>query len=154
MNSSPSLPEPSDSRPSAHDSMPRVANELRKLIRVFDDVLLEGYSDDQDSLFLPNHTGDDPTCYYCGASLFLSYFNCAGVCFDLETDSPHLDMSVNVCSGCYVEGRSCACRNMMPKRLHSFSHMLQERNKAASTLSNYLVSHPVQADDLGSISER
>lgn len=149
-----SLSEPSSSSLDTCDSVPRVANELRKLIRLFDDVLLEGYSDDHDSLFLPNHIGDNPTCNYCGASLFLSYFNCAGVCFDLETDSPRMDMSIRVCAGCYVEGRSCACKDMTPKRIRSFSHALQERNDAASVLSNYSASCSVQADDLGEITER
>ena len=146
-----SSPEPADSR---LNSIPRVADELRKLIRLFDDVLLEAYSDDHDSLFLPNHTGDNPTCHYCGASLFLSYFICAGVCFDLETDAPHLDTSIKVCGGCYVEGRFCACKDMNPKRLHSFSDMLRERNEATGALSKYLASRLVQADDLGEISER
>ncbi|KAF9642821.1 hypothetical protein BDM02DRAFT_3192626 [Thelephora ganbajun] len=135
-------------------SIPRMANELQKLIRLFDDVLLEGYSDDHDSLFLPDHTEHNPTCHYCGASLFLSYFDCAGVCFDLETDSPRVDMSTRVCSACYVEGRFCACKSMTPRRLRNFSNVLRERNDAVSTLTSYSASRLVQIDDLGEISER
>ena len=147
-------PELADPSPDAPDSTPRVANELRKLIRLFDDVLLEAYSDDHDSLFLPNHIGDNPTCHYCGASLFLSYFTCAGVCFDLETDTPHVDTSIKVCGGCYVEGRFCACKDMNPKRLRNFADMLRDRNDAASMLSKYSASRSIQVDDLGEISER
>ena len=134
--------------------MPRVAEELRNLIQLFDDVLLEGYADDHDSLFLPDRVGDNPTCDYCGASLFLSYFVCASVCFDLETDAPCVDTSIKVCGGCYVEGRSCTCKDMNPRRLRNFSDMLQERNDAASVLSEYLASRSVQTDGLGEISER
>ena len=150
----PSSLEPADSPLDTSDPIPHVVDELRTLIRLFDDVLLEAYSDDHDSLFLPNHTGDNPRCHYCGAFLFLSYFICGGVCFDLETDAPHVDTSIKVCGGCYVEGRSCACKDMSPKRLHSFSDMLRERNDAAEALFKYLASRSVQADDLGEISER
>lgn len=146
--------ETPNSRIDNHSPIPRVAGELQKLIRLFDDVLLEQYSDDHDSLFLPDHTGHNPTCHYCGTSLFLSYFDCAGVCFDLETD-PHLvDLSIRVCGTCYVEGRFCACKNMTPRRLRNFSDILRERNNAASTLSNYAASRSEQIHDLGEISER
>ncbi|KAF9643984.1 hypothetical protein BDM02DRAFT_3191015 [Thelephora ganbajun] len=134
-------------------SIPRVANELQKLIRLFDNVLLEGYSDDHDLLILPDHTEHNPMCHYCGASLFLSYFNCAGVCFDLETDS-RADMSTRVCGACYVEGRFCACKNMTPRCLRNFSNVLRERNDTASTLTSYSVSRSVQINNLGEISER
>ena len=143
-----------DSRIDACHSIPRMVNELQKLVRLFDDVLLEEYSNDHDSLFLPDHTGRNPTCNYCGASLFLSYFDCAGVCFDLETDSPRVDMSIRVCGTCYVEGRSCACKNMTPRRLRNFSDTLQERNNAASTLSNYSAFRSVRTYDMGEISGR
>ena len=143
-----------DSPIDACHSIPRVVDELQKLVRLFDDVLLEEYSNDHGSLFLPDHTGRNPTCNYCGTSLFLSYFDCADVCFDLETDSPGVDMSIRVCGTCYVEGRACTCRNMTPRRLHNFSDMLQERNNAASTLSNYSESRSVQVYDLSKISER
>ena len=148
-----SSPEPSGSCLDTGSSISRVADELQKLIRLFDDVLLEGYSDDHDTLFLPDQAGHNPTCQYCGAPLFLSYFNCAGVCFNLEIE-PHGDISINVCGACYVEGRFCACRAMTPKRLHDFSNLLRERNDAANTLSNYLAPRSVQTDDLGEISER
>ena len=146
--------ESSNSLPDTNNSISRVADELQKLIPLFDDVLLEGYSGDHDSLFLPDHTGRNPACHYCGASLFLSYFNCASVCFDLETDAPGVDTSIRVCGACYVEGRSCTYRKMTPRRLRDFSSMLQERNDAASILSNYLASRSVQNNALGEISER
>lgn len=149
-----SLLESPDSCIDTHHSIPRVAGELQRLIRLFDDVLLEEYSDDHGSLFLPDHMGHNPTCHYCGTSLFLSYFDCAGVCFDLETDSPRVDMSIRVCGTCYVEGRFCACKNMTPRRLRNFSNMLQERNNAVNILSNYSTSRSTQIDNLGEISER
>ncbi|KAF9643354.1 hypothetical protein BDM02DRAFT_3191789 [Thelephora ganbajun] len=43
---------------------------------------------------------------------------------------------------------------MTPRRLHNFSNILQERNNAARTLSNYSASCSVQIDDLGKISKR
>lgn len=149
-----SPPGPSDLHSDNQHPTPRIADELRKLIQLFDDVLLEGYSDNHNSLFLPDYLGCNPACNYCGTSLFLSYFDCAGVCFDLEIDSAHTDMSIKVCGTCYVEGRFCACRNMTPRRLHNFSDILRERNNAVSALSNYLASRSVQTDDLIEISER
>jgi hypothetical protein len=149
-----SSPTPSDSHPNTSHSIPRMAGELQELIRLFDDVLLEGYSDDHDSLFLPDHMACDPTCHYCGASLFLSYFSCTGMCFDLETDSPRVDMSIRVCGACYVEGRSCACKDMNPRRLQNFSDALRERNDAARTLSEYSTSHSASVDNLCEISEK
>ena len=148
-----SSPESSGSHSDPHHPIPRTADELQKLIRLFDDILLEGYSDNHHSLFLPDHMGHNPTCNYCGASLFLSYFDCAGVCFDLEVDPTHRDMSIRVCVTCYVEGRFCACRDMTPRRLHNLSDILQERNNAVNILSNYLASHSAQSDDLIEISE-
>lgn len=147
-------PGSSDSDSDPHHPTRRIADELRKLIGLFDDVLLEGYSDNHHSLFLPNHMGCNPTCHYCGASLFLSYFSCGGGCFDLGTDATHTDVSIRVCGTCYVEGRFCACRDMTPRRLRNFSNVLQERNDAVSTLSNYSASLSVQLDDLPGISER
>jgi hypothetical protein len=143
----------SDPHPDEHSPILRMADGLRKLILLFDHILLEGYCDDHDSIFLPEHMPRDPTCHYCGASLFLSYFSCAGMCFDLETDSPRFDMSIRVCGACYVEGRSCACMNMTPRRLRDFSDILRERNDAASTLSN-LASCLASVDDLSETSEK
>jgi hypothetical protein len=134
--------------------MLRVGVELQKLIHLFDDVLLEGYSNNHDTLFLPTNLGHNPTCQYCGSSLFLSYFECANTCFDLETSSPQVDMIIRVCGPCYVEGRFCACKEMTPRRLHNFSIMLQERNDSVVTLSNYLASHLAPMGDLSEISER
>lgn len=145
---------PSSSHPDTCYPMSRVADELRKLIRLLDSVLLEGYSDNHDSLFLSKDLEPSPTCHCCGASLFLSYFSCPGTCVDLEFDSSHLDMSIRVCGACYVEGRSCTCRNMVPGRLRNFSDILQERNDAAITLSNYLASCSMSADNLDEITER
>lgn len=147
--SGPSLSHPDDCHP-----ISRMADELRELIQLFDDILLEGYSDDHASLFLPDYMARDPTCHYCGSSLFLSYFSCGGTCFDLETDSPHTDTSIRVCGACYVEGRSCDCEAMNPRRLRNFSKILQERNDAASTLSDFLASRLAPVDDLSEISER
>jgi len=149
-----SPPESSDSHIDTNHSNMRLADELRKLIEMFDNVLLEGYCGDHDSLFLRDFGSHKPTCHYCGAFLFLSYFNCAGLCFDLTTDTSRVDSSIRVCGACYVEGRFCACRKMSPKRLQSFSGMLQERNEVAKTLSIYYASNEIQTDDLGEVSER
>ena len=149
-----SSPEPSGSNPDTSYFISRGAGELRKLIRLFDHVLLEGYSDGHDSLSLPDYMEPCPTCHCCGASLFLSYFSCFGLCCDVEVDTPHLDMSIRVCGACYIDGRSCACRKMTPRRLRCFSDILQERNAAASTLSNHLTSCSTSVDNLDEITER
>lgn len=152
--SSSSLPGLSASHIDGHHSMSRVAAELQKLIQIFDDILLEGYSNNHDTLSLPANVGRNPTCHYCGASLFLSYFDCAGTCLDLGADFLHVNMSIRVCGPCYVEGRFCECREMAPKRLRDFSILLRERNDIAITLSDYLTSCPESTGGLGEISER
>lgn len=147
---------PSTSHFDGHHSIPRVGTELKRLIQLFDDVLLEGYSENHDTLILRAKVGRNPICHYCGASLFLSYFECAITCFDfdLETNSPLADRPIRVCGPCYVEGRSCACKDMNPMRLRNFSIMLRERNESANALSNYLASHSAPGGCLGEISER
>ena len=147
-------PEPLDSHMDAHHPTMLLADELQKLIGMFDNVLLEGYSRDHDSLYIRDFGSEKPMCHYCGAFLFLSYFDCAGSCFNLETDTPRVNSSIRVCGACYVEGRFCTCRKMSPKRLQSFSGMLQERNDVARTLSIYYASNQIQTDDLCEISER
>lgn len=137
-----------------HHSIPRVGVELQRLIQLFDDVLLEGYSDNHDTLPLASYVGRNPTCHYCGASLFLSYFECAGTCFDLETESPLTDRSIRVCGPCYVEGRFCACKEMTPKRLRDFDTVLHERNTSTIALLKYLASNGGPTGNLGEISER
>lgn len=144
---------PPDSSPDLRNALSHIADGLQKLIRSFDEVLLDGYSEDHDSLFLAEYIKDDPTCDYCGTHLFLSYFSCDGVCFDLETVPSLADLSIVICGACYVEGRSCVCRDMVPRRLHNFSDLLQERNDAASALSKYSASRS-DVNEVDAISER
>ena len=120
---------------------------------MFDEVLLEEYSDDHESLPLLDNPVCDPTCDFCGSSLFLSYFRCTGICLDHSSDS--LDRpSIRLCGACYVEGRLCTCGQMAPERLGSFSDMLQERNIAADVLSKHSSPHSTRIDDPGESSVR
>ena len=137
-----------------HDVCPsRMAEGLRRLIQLFDEVLLEEYSDDHDSLLLLDDTTCNPACDFCGSLLFLSYFRCTGMCLDLDRDSFDYP-SMRLCGACYVEGRLCTCGEMAPNRLGSFSDMLQERNLAASLLSKCSSPHSTVVDDPGELSER
>ena len=144
---------PPDSSPDLRNALSHIADGLQKLIRSFDEVLLDGYSEDHDSLFLADYIEENRTCDYCGTHLFLSYFSCDGVCFDLETVASLVDLSIVVCGACYVEGRSCVCRDMVPRRLHNFSDLLRERNDATSALSKYSASRS-DVNAVDAISER
>lgn len=117
---------------------------LRTLLQLFDEVLLEGYCKDHGSLALVDHASSEPACHFCGSCLFLSCFHCTGGCSNSERDFLSGNLSIFICSTCYVEGRTCGCGNMEPGRLSSFSQMLQDRNNALDVLSRSQVARGVQ----------
>lgn len=67
-------------------------------------------------------------CDFCGADIFQSYFRCS------KSDGP--EAGSIICSGCYVEGRTCACERMDPKQRQNSSILLSARWEALETLKN------------------
>lgn len=134
-------------------SLQQITKCLRTLLQLFDEVLLEGYCRDHESLALVDHLSNEQACHFCGSCLFLSCFRCIGGCSNSERDSLPGNSSICVCPACYVEGRTCGCGNMDPERLSGLSHMLQDRNHAADALSKFQLAHGVQMQELLEISE-
>ena len=126
---------------------------LRTLLQLFDEVLLEGYCRDHESLDLVNCAPSEEECHFCGSCLFLSCFRCVGGCLNSERVPRQGDSSISICPTCYIEGRTCGCGNMDPQRLSSLSHMLQDRNHAAEALSRFYLAQGDRTQDFAEISE-
>lgn len=126
---------------------------LQILLKLFDEVLLEGYCTDHESLNLINRAFDELVCHFCGSCLFLSCFRCVGDCSYSERDSPPGNSSIRICPTCYVEGRTCGCGSMDPERLSSLSRMLQDRNRAAEALTKLHLTLRVRRQEFVEISE-
>lgn len=84
-------------------------------------------------------------CDFCGADIFQSYFECKR-CGGAEPVSPsHRGDAVPattsaaegliICPGCYVEGRSCACKSMDPAQRRPFEELFEERNQVSRMLA-------------------
>jgi hypothetical protein len=141
--------------PGQHDlNMQHIDKWLQILLQLFDEVLLEEYCRDHESLDLINHTPSDPVCHFCGSCLFLSCFRCVNSCLDPEWNSLPGISSIYICPTCYVEGRTCGCGNMRPERFSSLSDMVEVRNRAAEALSKFHLAQGVQTKDFAQISER
>lgn len=134
-------------------SIQHISKWLRTLLRLFDDVLLEGYCTGHESLDFINCTPREPVCHFCGSCLFLSCFRCVGGCSDSDRDPSPGDSPICICPTCYVEGRTCSCGDMDPERLSSLSRMLQDRNRAAEVLSKFYLAQGVQTPEFAEISE-
>lgn len=137
-----------------------LAKELKSLIDLFDDVLMEEYchdhkamprmivstisdeSDESNSSVAPAHhdTLTRVTCDFCDTDVFQSFFEClkcipglSEVSNERRGEPAHGDGLI-VCSSCYVEGRSCRCEAMQPMQCRSFSELLRDRNDALMVL--------------------
>lgn len=74
------------------------------------------------------------TCDFCGADIFQSFFEC-GTCN--TEDGNEAAGGILICTGCYVEGRTCLCGVMDPVQLRPFQSLLADRNHAARILARY-----------------
>lgn len=134
-------------------SLQHIDKWLQTLLRLLDEVLLEGYCRDHESLDLINRPSNELVCHFCGSCLFLSCFRCVGDCSNTGRDSVPEGSPIFICPTCYVEGRTCGCGNMDPERLSSISHMLQDRNRAAEVLSKFHFDQGVQTQEFAELSE-
>ena len=116
-----------DTPDSTFDSVNPLCKEVARLIDLLDDVLEQEFSTEHRKLrqavinFTPN--GDGLECDFCGADLFLSFFQCDSC--SLEGGDP-----ICLCPTCVVEGRMCRCRSMEPVKSGSFKDLLRSRNNA------------------------
>jgi hypothetical protein len=115
------------------DSTPASVNplckEIARLIELLDDVLEQEYSTQHRRLrqvtnsFVPG--GHGHVCDFCGADIFLSFFQCDSCSSGDGSEDP-----ICLCPACFVEGRTCKCRSMEPVKCGNFRELLRNRNNA------------------------
>lgn len=117
---------------------------LAEVLRLYDHILIEEYSPYGDSVDIDKPRSKDEEegsplqtsilvedfhmCDFCGADIFQSYFQCS------QSRGP--EASTIICSGCYAEGRTCACEDMVPKQRQQSSILLSARWEALEALKN------------------
>ncbi|EKM82524.1 hypothetical protein AGABI1DRAFT_104482, partial [Agaricus bisporus var. burnettii JB137-S8] len=117
---------------------------LAEVLRLYDHILIEEYSPYGDSVDADKPRSKDEEegsplqtsvlvedfhmCDFCGADIFQSYFQCS------QSRGP--EASTIICSGCYAEGRTCACEDMIPKQRQQSSILLSARWEALEALKN------------------
>ncbi|KAF9013994.1 hypothetical protein BDQ17DRAFT_1231000 [Cyathus striatus] len=115
----------------------KLLENIRCLIDLYRSILMEDFPNDPESLS-SGATCDKQYCDFCGADIFQTYFICQANCH-----SPAGDCII--CSGCYVEGRSCKCENMEPMQCRPFSELLYVHEQAV-TAYNAAVNRGVCAE--------
>lgn len=112
-----------------HASVNPLCKEVARLIDLLDDVLEQEYSTQHRRLrqvsngFTPG--GNERACGFCGADIFLSFFQCDSCSPRDGSGGP-----VCLCPTCVVEGRTCKCKSMEPVQSGSFRDLLGNRNHA------------------------
>lgn len=130
----------------------KLISTTESLLKLFDSVLLEESSTPHRRIHCLQPTApmiapttslastiiDQLTCDFCGADIFQSFFECLRCVNGLQglnsSQAKHGDGFV-ICTGCYIEGRSCKCGNMDPIQCRPFQELLAVRNKVAELVS-------------------
>ncbi|KAJ7063417.1 hypothetical protein C8F01DRAFT_985545 [Mycena amicta] len=119
-----------------------LAQELHKLLLLFDSVLVDECSESCETIPVLSRSGGDATlgssqltCDFCGADIFQAFFEC-GNCITGEEKPAPLGAGFHICPGCYVEGRSCNCESMVPVQCRRFKTLANTRKAAISALSS------------------
>ncbi|KAL0581529.1 hypothetical protein V5O48_000458 [Marasmius crinis-equi] len=110
----------------------RGKTELAKLLvflmRLFDHIIEGEYYPQHKELETIQRTGEAPIpelqCDFCGADIFQSFLYC-NRCVQERTEA--IEDSFILCPGCYVEGRSCKCGELIPAQKHRFGDLLEVR---------------------------
>jgi hypothetical protein len=120
-----------------------LTERLVQVLRLYDHILIEEYSPRGDLTEVRKSRSEErekesfeqsgladhfQMCDFCGADIFQSYFRCS------KSSGP--ESGTIICSGCYAEGRTCACENMEPKQRQKFSVLLSARWEALEALKN------------------
>lgn len=141
------------------DNKLRLANEIERLINLFDDVLVEEFCKEHEQM--PHMTASSVsvaypdglsgegvsrvTCDFCDTDVFQSFFECQKCVRSTSPDA--MDTATTheargglvICASCYVEGRTCQCEVMQPMQCRPFSELLRDRNRAMEVLQQSAV---------------
>lgn len=118
-----------DTPDSTFNSVNPLCKEVARLIDLLDDVLEQEFSVLHRRLrkvtnsFAPG--GHGHVCDFCGADIFLSFFQCDSCSPRDGSEDP-----ICLCPTCVVEGRMCRCRSMEPVQSGNFRDLLGSRNNA------------------------
>lgn len=102
---------------------------LRALVPLLDGILISEY-DPGYKTFPKSKQAHLPLCDFCGADIFQSFFECPS-CLSVGVTPPG---PYQMCAGCYVEGRRCACGGLEPRQRRSFKTLIRHRNQAAALI--------------------
>ena len=141
-----------------------LAETLKRLVKIFDTILWEEFVPEHQSLpcitgpsprrgpsvdvtrrqrtAASSQQNSDPrascnlACDFCGADIFQSFFECT-LCKEPAAVEPRSSLGdgLLVCSGCYIEGRTCMCGDMVPAQCRPLEVLVDDRNLAAKALS-------------------
>lgn len=149
--------EPPRESPSDVARRQQLVRQVLRLLELFDDVIVEEYSNDHASmpcLTAPSSSISSPdcgpllakdqetictTCDFCGADIFQSYFECRhcvlpSAAMDNVSNQKPFGEGLAICPSCYVDGRSCPCEYMTPVQCRPFGDLLRDRNKTINVL--------------------
>ncbi len=122
--------------------------ELVKLLELYDDILLDEAPPSDKALprrtsqrqagrrdpTTPHETGESLTCDFCTGDIFNGFLECPSCEEDSTMDDGNVE-SVIICPGCYTEGRTCRCGEMMPRQCRNFETLLNDRAQAFGGLA-------------------
>ncbi|KAJ7271917.1 hypothetical protein B0H12DRAFT_1008395 [Mycena haematopus] len=118
----------------SQNDMPAHLDALRRVLLLFDSILIEEYSPEQNNMRqLAKPEGNDEeieqlTCDFCGGDIFLSFFECRSCVSGPRPAEPGAGFIV--CPGCYVDGRTCACEVMAPMQCRLVENLFRSRARA------------------------
>lgn len=110
-------------------------SNLKALLSLYDCILAEEYAPGNDNMHhvIAQKNGSDDedhlSCDFCGGDIFQSFFDC-GKCTE---DENHLQ----ICSGCFVEGRHCKCQHMRSMQYRNFKELVEIRDRAENVIRQY-----------------
>lgn len=96
--------------------------DLADMLGLFEEVLTSGFCNDDEAVPILSLATPPQFCAFCGGELFRSVFSCTGGC---ERDQDQPGNKITLCGSCYVDGRTCECGIMEPRRLQPLAEFLK-----------------------------
>ena len=121
----------SKAEPNDRASVLTGCGDLAGMLGLFEEILTSCFCDDDEEV--PNLQSATPPqfCAFCGGELFRSVFLCVGQCGQSQ-DQP--EDAIAICASCYVDGRTCECGVMAPRRLQQLTGLLTLRDNVRRLL--------------------
>jgi hypothetical protein len=143
-----------------NDQISRLTQQLRRLLQLFDDILVEEYAPENKYMprLPPNKISDDTllsttkdkdkgghiTCDFCACDIFQSFFECLRCVPEGDNAATAQGDGLVICPSCYVDGRTCRCEVMVPIQCRDFEALISCRNNAAKVLRKQVGGRPFQ----------